>query len=86
MFACVKCARCGVVYTTPVAYKGIAVACERIFIEKQTNNTTKCAHYSCHPVDDHQVVEDDDHDSENGHHIQPVFGSTGSATSCSGAA
>ena len=33
-FACasmLKCARCGVVFTQPVAYTGIAIACKRTF-------------------------------------------------------
>ena len=33
-----------------------------------------CALYSCHSVDDHQVVDEDD--AEGGHHTQPVLGST----------
>ena len=51
MFACAKCARCGVVFTPSVAYKGIAIACKR------KNLNYKCAHYSCHLVDDHHVME-----------------------------
>ena len=43
----------------------------------------KRAHYSCHPVDDHHVVEDVDHVSGDGHNTLPVFGSTDHATSCS---
>ena len=42
----------------------------------------KGAHHSCHPVDDHHDVEDDDQEVEDGHHIQPVLGSTDHATDC----
>ena len=35
---------------------------------------SQCALYSCHSVDDHQVVEEDD--AEGGHHTQPILRST----------
>ena len=37
MFACVIRARCGVLFTPPVAYKGIVISCRRLSCEKKTN-------------------------------------------------
>ena len=51
--ACVareRSARCGVLFTPPVAYKGIAIACERNSLKKSLvlSATRKKINYSCH--------------------------------------
>ena len=79
MFSCVKCARCGVVFTLSVAYKRNRCVPANETLEK-TSKTTNCAHNTCHPVDDRHIVEDEDHEVDHGHRVQPVLGSTDHAT------
>ena len=53
------------------------VACERYL----PNKNEKCTHLSCHPVDDHRELEDDDQELEDWHQlIQPELWSTEHAT------
>ena len=67
----VKCPRCGVLFTTPVAYKGIAIACKRnpltkntddplIFEEVHHKNFLDLRTYSCHSLGVHQEEEEEE--------------------------
>ena len=57
-------------------FKEAAIVSQRVF--KILEN---CTHLSCHPVVDHQELEDDDHEAENCHQfIQPEPWSTRHAT------
>ena len=49
----------------------------------EKNNCTTNVLTTLAILQNHHVVGDDDHNAEDGHHIQPVFGSTDHATSCS---
>ena len=56
-------------FTSPVAYKGIAIC-----LWAKTLKNLIVLKYFFHSVYDHMAAEEDD--SEEDHHIQPVFGST----------
>ena len=71
----VRTVRCDV-YTTPSFARE-----STLLVSEISEKYGKCTHHSCHPVDDHHDVEDDDH--EVGHRFQPVLGPTDHATVCS---
>ena len=62
---------------SPSLPKESLLPASEIFLKKKVR---KCTHHSCHAVDDHHDVEDDDQEVEDGYLTQLVFGSTDHAT------
>ena len=75
----------GVVFTPPVAYKGIAIACERntlqLGFEKSKKTCSSQRFASHHLSDDCHHDEGELDEAVEGYHFHPVFGSIRSAPS-----